>query len=74
MLKAGFDFSHLTGAERLELAEALWDSVLGTPDEPELNPDQIAELDRRLAELDANPGATVPWREAMDRLDRKFDA
>jgi putative addiction module component (TIGR02574 family) len=72
MVIAGFDFSHLSGAERLELAEALWNSVLGTPDEPQLDRDQIAEMDRRLELLRADPTRGKPWREVMDRLDREF--
>jgi hypothetical protein len=46
MVKPGFDFSHMSADERLELAEALWDSVLGTPGEPGLDPDKALELDR----------------------------
>ena len=47
------------------------------PDDPPfaedgLDPEQIAELERRLRLLDAHPERTVPWREALDALDRKF--
>jgi putative addiction module component (TIGR02574 family) len=61
------DFSHLTPAERIELAEQLWDSLpveaVG-PDEA-----QIAELRRRRASLadDRNPGE--PWRRALDEIE-----
>jgi putative addiction module component (TIGR02574 family) len=66
-----FDFSALSADQRLDLAQALWDSVLGTPDEPELDEEQVAELDRREALHDADPGRAIPWREAMDRLAKK---
>jgi putative addiction module component (TIGR02574 family) len=60
-----FDFSHLTTAERIELAQDLWDSL----DDDQvaeafpLSDEQRAELDRRLADLDANPDAGRPWKE-----------
>ena len=47
------DFSHLSVQERLDLMEALWDSVdagaIGLTDA------QAREIDRRVAILDANP-------------------
>jgi hypothetical protein len=47
------------------------------PDDPasaeaELDPEQIAELERRVRLLDAHPEGTVPWREGLARLDRKY--
>jgi putative addiction module component (TIGR02574 family) len=33
------------------------------PELPELTPELKAELERRMAEADANPGALVPWEE-----------
>ena len=55
-----FDFSHLTPAERLELAEQLWDSL---PIE-EVGPDKepLEELRRRCAAL-ASDGEPRPALE-----------
>jgi putative addiction module component (TIGR02574 family) len=60
-----FDFSHLTPAERIELAQDLWDSLdpAHVADAFPLTDEQRAELDRRLAELDANPGLGRPWED-----------
>lgn len=49
--------------ERLELAEVLWDSV-GADALPGPTAEQIAELDRRRANLAADPGSARPWDEA----------
>jgi len=62
------DFEDLTAAERIQLAEDLWDSV--DPDSPEiaLTPVQAAELDRRLEELRRCPGSGESWEIVRDRL------
>lgn len=64
-----FDFSHLTAAERVELAEELWDSLAEIQGPLPLTEPQAEELDRRLAEYreDRDPG--TPWAEAMSKID-----
>jgi putative addiction module component (TIGR02574 family) len=64
------DYSHLSPAERLELAQDLWDSVDPASDTTvlPLTDDQRAELDRRLEHLDANPDSGSPWPEAKERI------
>lgn len=62
------DLEDLTVAERIQLAEDLWDSV--APDSPELalTPAQAAELDRRLEELRRCPDSGESWEIVRDRL------
>ena len=69
-----FDYSHLSPSERLELAQDLWDSVDPASDATvlPLSDEQRAELDRRLAELDAAPDAGAPWPEVKDRIVNKL--
>jgi putative addiction module component (TIGR02574 family) len=56
----------LSPAERIQLAEDLWDSVAeGMPD---LTQEQIAECERRLAEHDRDPSTARPWEEVRARL------
>lgn len=71
-----FDFGHLDAAARLQLAQDLWDSV-----EPEdadveepLTGAQEAELDRRLADLDAHPDAGTPWPQVRAELEAELVA
>lgn len=56
-----FDFTHLSPAERIQLAEDLWDSLPQESELPELSAAQRAELDRRLAEYEGNPTDGEPW-------------
>ena len=67
-----FDFSHLTVAERIQLAEDLWDSIEPTADELPLTQDMAAELERRLQDLREHPEASVPWEEVRARLHTRF--
>ena len=57
----------LPPAERLELAEHLWDS-LDADDLPPLTDDQVAELRRRIAEYRRDPSKGAPWEEVRERL------
>lgn len=63
----------LTPAERIALAEDLWDSVAANPqDLPPLTEEERAEIDRRLAEHERDPDSAVPWEEVRARLIAKF--
>ena len=57
--------------ERIELAEALWDSITQDGYEPPLAPAQAAELDRRLEEHRRNPQSTIPWEQLKAELEQK---
>ena len=67
MRNTGFDFSKLSVAERIQLAEDLWDSI---PESTELvlTDAQKAELDRRLEDLEQYPDAGEPWEVVRARL------
>jgi putative addiction module component (TIGR02574 family) len=64
-----FDFSHLTPAERIELAEQLWDSLEPAALEPSV--DQVAELRRRRAELEADGELGEPWQDVLTELEER---
>ncbi len=67
MRNVEFDLSKLSVAERIQLAEDLWDSIPESADIP-LTDAQQAELDRRLADLDQHPDAGDPWEVVRARL------
>jgi putative addiction module component (TIGR02574 family) len=56
--------------ERLRLVEAIWDSIAESVDSMALPESHKAELDRRLAAMDANPTAGSSWEEVKGRLQR----
>lgn len=62
------DLLHLSVAERIQLAEELWDSVAEHPEQIVLTDEQRAELERRLAELDENPEAGESWENVKTRI------
>jgi putative addiction module component (TIGR02574 family) len=58
----------LSPAERVRLAQQIWESVEQLPDSAELSTEQRAELDRRLALFDKNPDRGIPWRQVLGRI------
>lgn len=59
-------------SEKVELVEAIWDSIPASADTAALPvPDAHKRiLDARLAEIAANPGAGSSWEEVRARLER----
>jgi len=55
-------------AERLELAEALWESLERESVQPPLPTWQCKILDQRLAEDDAAPDTGSPWPEIKQKI------
>jgi putative addiction module component (TIGR02574 family) len=62
------DILELPVAERLRLIEEIWDSVVECPEAVPLTDTQRAELQRRLAEYEADPTSGSPWPEVKARL------
>lgn len=59
--------------ERIELVGAIWDTVAedaGTDTLP-LSAAQRLELDRRLADLEADPDGVRCWEEVSERLEQR---
>jgi len=65
---------NLTEAERIQLAQDLWDSIPAGSQALPLSAEQRQELERRLAEHRANPASAIPWDEARARLRERFGA
>jgi putative addiction module component (TIGR02574 family) len=66
------DISKLLVAERIQLAEDLWDSVAAETGELPLSAAQTAELDRRLAELARDSDAGESWEVVRRRVERRL--
>lgn len=63
-----FDFSKLTPAERIALAQDLWDSIHEEAQLAPLTNEQVAEIERRIAEVDAGTMPMYSWEEVKQRL------
>jgi len=56
--------------ERLALVEELWDSIASDSAAIPLTPEQAEELQRRLADYEANPNEGVPWSEVKASISK----
>ena len=64
-----FDFSHLSPAERIELAEQLWDSL---PAEAiQTTKMQLDELLERRAALKRDGDLGEPWQSVVDEIEKR---
>ena len=61
----------LTREQRLALVQEIWATIASDPYQPLLTETQRQELERRIADDDANPDNVVPWEQvkaqALDR-------
>jgi putative addiction module component (TIGR02574 family) len=58
----------LSVSERIQLVEDIWDSIAAETNTLPLTDAERAELDRRLADAEANPGVGTPWGDVKARL------
>jgi len=64
------EIEQLSVAERVELAEEIWDSIAATPEQLPLTEAQRQELDRRLTLHEREPARATPWEEVRTKLQR----
>ena len=55
-------------AERILLVEEIWDSIADDGQEVELTDVQRQDLERRIANYEANPKSGTSWEEVKARL------
>lgn len=58
----------LSVAERIQLVEDIWDSVVAFPEAIPLTEAQRLEIDRRLETYAQNPDDGISWNELKDQL------
>jgi putative addiction module component (TIGR02574 family) len=63
--------SRLEVAERIELVEAIWETLSADPQALPVPSAHRETLDRRLEDLDSNPDSGSSWDEVRARLDRR---
>ena len=64
------DILELPVAERVRLVEAIWDSIAAAPEGIPLTEWQREELDRRLAEFEADPDSVSTLEDVFARVRR----
>ena len=65
------EIEQLTIAERVQLAEEIWDSIAATPERLPLTDAQRNELDRRLGLFENDRSRTTRWDEIHEKLQRR---
>jgi putative addiction module component (TIGR02574 family) len=58
----------LPADQRLQLVEAIWDSLVEVPEAVPISDEVREELDRRLAAYYNDPSSARPWAEIRDEL------
>lgn len=56
--------------ERIELVQAIWDSVVAESAAVSVSESQRVEVERRLVDAERNPQAERPWVEVRTSLER----
>ena len=64
----------LSPAERIQLAQDLWDSIPEDSDALPLTEEQRRELERRLAAHEQDPSSAIPHDEVRARFQARFGA
>ena len=63
------DFLDLSVAERIQLAEDIWDSIAAeSPEDAALTPLQLQEIQVRLDAHDQDPSSAVSWDQVRTEL------
>ena len=60
----------LPAAERIEIAQAIWDSIAADAERWPISDAQRAELDRRLEAYERDPNAGVSWESLKRSLEK----
>lgn len=58
----------LSVSERIDLVQAIWDSIADTQVYPDLTTAQKQTLDQRIADTEADPSNVLTWREVRESI------
>ena len=57
------DTLEMSVAERMRLAQDIWDSIASEPGSVPISDAERDEIERRVEERDSNPVPTIPWEQ-----------
>lgn len=66
LMSSNIDIKRLSKEERLQLLEAIWDSL--DPDDVPVTDAQREELDRRIGDLESDTSLGIPWDEVQRQI------
>ncbi|OKH40074.1 hypothetical protein NIES2119_03760 [[Phormidium ambiguum] IAM M-71] len=62
------EITALSIEDRIDLVQAIWDSIAAEQAYPDLTEAQQQEIDRRIADHEANPDNVLTWEEIKASL------
>ena len=62
------EIATLTVEERIQIVQAIWDSIAAKQAYPDLTEAQKQELDRRIDDTEANPDGFMTWAEVKESI------
>ena len=65
------EITALSIEDRIHLVQAIWDSVAAEQTYPDLTEAQQQEIDRRIADHEANPDNVLTWEEIKASLRKR---
>lgn len=65
------DITSLSIEDRIDLVQAIWDSIAAEQAYPDLTEAQQQEIDRRIADHEANPDNVLTWEEIKASLKKQ---
>ena len=68
ILEKHLEIQRLSPTEKLALVGELWDELASQPANVPVSPDQIAELDRRMAEYRRDPSKVRTWESIKQQV------
>jgi putative addiction module component (TIGR02574 family) len=68
MLERHPDIQRLSPSDKLTLVTELWDDLAAHPADLPITTEQLAELDRRMADYHKDPSKVTSWESIQQRL------
>jgi putative addiction module component (TIGR02574 family) len=62
------EVKQLTPSQKLVLVSELWDDLAAHPSDVPVSPEQVAELDRRMADYRRDPSKVTSWEAIQKRI------
>lgn len=67
------DVFDLNAAQKIELIDAIWDSIDFSQQPVPISDEIKAMLNKSIADFESNPQSGRPWREVIDELERRYE-